>query len=148
MTRFLEQEGVPPIVKLPGTLKMQSRSPYIPCLASETQTSASPSEADQMAGSKKSERRGFSIFRSAAEEAAMKSDEQGRENEGGHMSCTSGRVVSVPNTDKPFKVIMSREDGETSEHVFATMREAEAFVRRNTPRPPERSTTYDQGGNS
>jgi hypothetical protein len=38
---------------------------------------------------------------------------------------------------------MSRQAGEKSEHLFATMREAEAFIRRNTPRPPERSTTYD-----
>jgi hypothetical protein len=102
-----------------------------------------------MGGPKEPKRKGFSIFRSAAEEAEMKSDEQSRESEGGHMSCTSGRIVSVPNADKPFKVIMSREDGETSEHAFGTMREAEAFVRRNTPRPPERSTTYDhQGGNT
>ena len=97
-----------------------------------------------MAGSRESKRKGFSVFRSAAEEAEMRNDERIREIEGGHMSCTSGRIVSVRGSDKPFKVIMTRDDGETSEHMFATMREAEAFVRRNTPRPPERSTTYDR----
>ena len=74
----------------------------------------------------------------------MRDDEQISDNEGGHMSCTSGRVITARGSDKPFKVIMSRAGGETSEHWFATMREAEAFVRRNTPRPPERSTTYDR----
>jgi hypothetical protein len=93
---------------------------------------------------KESKRKNFSVFRSAAEEADIKSGEQNWDNEGGHMSCTSGRILSVPGSDKPFKVIMSREGGETSEHLFATMREAEAFIRRNTPRPPERETTYDR----
>lgn len=101
-----------------------------------------------MDSSKKSKGRGFSIFRSAAEEAEMKNDEHNREDEGGHMSCTSGRIVSVPGSDKQFKVIMSRESGPESEHLFATMREAEAFIRRNTPRPPERSTTFDRDSGS
>jgi hypothetical protein len=92
--------------------------------------------------------RSFSVFRSAAEEAKIKDDEQNWENEGGHMSCESGRVMTVKGSDKSFKVIMSRSGGETSEHWFATMREAEAFVRRNTPRPPERSTTYDRESGS
>jgi hypothetical protein len=96
---------------------------------------------------KKAKRKTFTVFRSAAEEAAMKSDEQNQSNEGGHMSCTSGRIISVPG-DKPFKVVMARESGETSEHLFATMREAEAFIRRNTPRPPERGTTYDRESGS
>ena len=101
-----------------------------------------------MAGSKESKRKGFSVFRSAAEEAEMRNDERTGENESGHMSCTSGRIVSMRGSDKPFKAIMSRESGETSEHLFATMREAEAFIRRNTPRPPERSTTYDRDAES
>jgi hypothetical protein len=90
-------------------------------------------------------RGGFSIFRSAQEEADMKVEEANQDTEGGHMSCTTGRIVSVPGSDKPFKAIMSLASGETSEHLFATMQEAEAFLRRNTPRPQPRSTTYDQG---
>jgi hypothetical protein len=102
-----------------------------------------------MAESRTPKPKSFSVFRSAAEEAKMKDDEQNWENEGGHMSCTSGRVITVRGSDKPFKVFMRRGDGDTSEHWFTTMREAEAFVRRNTPRPPERSTTYDrESGNT
>ena len=93
-----------------------------------------------------SKHKSFSVFRSAAEEAEMKKDEQCQDIEGGHMSCTSGRIISVRGRggEQAFQVIMSREGGETSEHAFATMRDAEAFVRRNTPRPPDRSTTYDR----
>ena len=81
----------------------------------------------------------LTMFRSATEQAELKVVEKSR----GHMSCTSGRIITVRGGGKPFKVIMSRQAGEKSEHLFATMREAEAFIRRNTPRPPERSTTYD-----
>jgi hypothetical protein len=88
---------------------------------------------------------GFSIFRSAGEEAEMKErDERQQEGEGGHMSCTSGRVVSSPGAKLPFKAVMTRADGDTFEVSFATSREAEAFVCRNTPCPPARSTTYDR----
>jgi hypothetical protein len=97
-----------------------------------------------MAESRTPKPKSFTVFRSAAEEARMKDDEQNWDNEGGYMSCTSGRVITVRGSDKSFKVIMAHAGGETSEHWFATMREAEAFVRRNTPRPPERSTTYDR----
>ena len=82
---------------------------------------------------------GFSAFRSAAEEAATR-----RRSEVGHMSFMSGRIAQVIGSDRPFKTIMSKENGETVEREFATMREAEAFVRRNTPRADERSTLYDR----
>lgn len=101
-----------------------------------------------MTDSKTPPRKGFSIFRSAAEEARKKDQDENWEHEAGHMSCTSGRVIAVKGGNKPFKVVMSREGGEASEHFFATMREAEAFVRRNTPRPPERSRTYDRDSGS
>ena len=75
--------------------------------------------------------RGYSIFRSAAEEAATKTgDTLRRDDEGGHMSCRSGRIVSRPGAGMPFTAVMTREDGTT-------------FVRRNTPAPSARSTTYD-----
>ena len=96
-------------------------------------------------GSDSKKGRGFSIFRSAAEEAKIRDSNEGqRENDGGHMSCTTGRIVSRPDAEKPFVAVMTREDGSTFEVTFAIMGEAEAFVRRNTPRPAERSTTYDQ----
>lgn len=88
--------------------------------------------------------RSFSIFRSAGEMADMrKGDAQPRAHEGGHMSCTCGRIVSSPGTGLPFTAVMTREDGSTFEVSFATMGDAEAFIRRNTPSPSKRSTTYD-----
>ena len=97
-----------------------------------------------MTHSKDSKRR-FSAFRSAAEEAAAKRQTQNRDNEGGHMSSMAGRVVGTPGSSMPYKAILSLEGGKSTEHAFATMREAEAFIRRNTPPPPTRSTTYDHG---
>ena len=87
--------------------------------------------------------RGFSIFRSASEEAEIRHHEAAqRDDEGGHMSCSSGRVVCSPGTGMPFTAVMTREDDGMFEVSFATMREAEAFIRRNTPSPAARSTTY------
>ena len=88
--------------------------------------------------------RGFSIFRSAGEEAEMRQqDALQRDDEGGHMSCTTGRIVFSPGTGMPFTAVMTREAGDTFEVSFATMGEAEAFIRRNTPSPAARSKTYD-----
>ena len=97
-----------------------------------------------MSKHKPSKRRGFSIFPSAQEEVDAKTRRADRdEKDGGHMSCTAGRIVSTPGEAQPFKAIMSREDGQTFERAFGSMEDAEAFVRRNTPRPQDRSTTYD-----
>jgi hypothetical protein len=94
----------------------------------------------------------FTAFRSAAEEAhtklandATKREEQSWDNEGGHMSSTSGRVMRVSRTDLPYVVTLEHHGGEKSEHAFAAMREAEAFIRRNTPVPSAvLATTYDR----
>ena len=85
----------------------------------------------------------FSIFRSARDEANMRDAGGRRENEGGHMSCSSGRIVSTPGLESAFKAVMVRADGSTFEVGFASMGDAEAFIRRNTPSPADRSTTYD-----
>ena len=91
------------------------------------------------------EYRGSIIFRAGGEVAHMPDcDDSGRITEGGHMSCTGGRIVSTPGANMPFLAVMTRENGSTFEAAFATMAEAEAFVRRNTPRPAPRSTTYDR----
>jgi len=66
------------------------------------------------------------------------------ENEGGHMSSRFGRIVRDPAGQEPYKVILSHDQGAESERAFATMRDAEAFVRRNTPRPKARSTFWDR----
>jgi hypothetical protein len=75
---------------------------------------------------------------------ASNSASEGWENEGGHMSSRFGRIVRDPAGQKPYKVILSHDQGAESERAFATMRDAEAFVRRNTPRPKARSTFWDR----
>lgn len=86
----------------------------------------------------------FTAFSSAAEEVAMGSV-QDRDNEGGHMSATAGRVKHVAGADLPFVVTLTHQKYEATEHPFATMREAEAFIERNTPVPRAAlSSLYDR----
>jgi hypothetical protein len=86
----------------------------------------------------------FTPFRSAAEEAATSAGEDEWNNEGGHMSSTAGRIVHAPDDAMPYKVILSCPGRAETERAFATMRDAEAFIRRNTPIPAERRTLYDR----
>ena len=94
----------------------------------------------------------FTAFRSAAEEAdtkreieAMKHEELAFDNEGGHMSSTTGRVTRVSGADLPYIVTLAHHRSEPTEHAFATMREAEAFIERNTPVPGRAlSSLYDR----
>jgi hypothetical protein len=75
----------------------------------------------------------------------MKREEETWENEGGHMSSTAGRVMHVPGSERPYVVILSHHESEATEHAFVTMREAEAFIRRNTPVPARSlSALYDR----
>lgn len=94
----------------------------------------------------------FTAFRSAAEEAdtkrendAMRSDERAFGNEGGHMSSTTGRVTRVFGAELPYMVTLAHHGDEPTEHAFATMREAESFIERNTPVPGRSlSSLYDR----
>lgn len=86
----------------------------------------------------------FTPFRSAAEEAATKSNEQSSDREGGHMSSERGRIVHTPGSDLAYKAILTHDTGEDTEHAFATMREAEAFIKRNTPVPAAGRRTYER----
>ena len=87
----------------------------------------------------------FTVFRTAAEEIQLKQDEHAWDNEGGHMSSTGGRVMRKPEAELPYVVILSHHLSEATEHSFASMREAEAFIKRNTPVPGAvLSTTYDR----
>lgn len=94
----------------------------------------------------------FTAFRSVAEEAetkrendAMKREEQASDNEGGHMSSTAGRVTRMPGLKLPYVVTLTHHLSEATKHSFASMREAEAFIKRNTPVPGAvLSTTYDR----
>ena len=89
--------------------------------------------------------RSFTAFRSAAEEADMKRAGQSWDNEGGHMSSTSGRVVRIPGAKLPYIVTLSHHRSEATRHAFATMQEAEGFIKRNTPLPRAvLSATYDR----
>jgi len=45
----------------------------------------------------------------------------------------------------PYVVVLKHPRSETTEHAFASMREAEAFIKRNTPTLPRSlSTLYDR----
>jgi hypothetical protein len=68
-----------------------------------------------------------------------------RDNEGGHMSSISGRVIRRGAADRPYLAVLTHHGSECTEHGFATMREAEAFIKRNTPVPGRTlSALYDR----
>jgi cold shock CspA family protein len=93
---------------------------------------------------KVSVRKSFSVFRSAAEEAATKLDHDNQEDQGRHMSATEGRVVRTPGAALAYKVVLKRGKCANIERCFGTMRESEAFIRSNTPLPLARNTLLDQ----
>jgi hypothetical protein len=66
------------------------------------------------------------------------------DNEGGHMTATRGHVVRTPDGELPYKVLLTHDGGDVTERAFGTMREAEAFIRRNTPLPAARCTLFDR----
>lgn len=75
----------------------------------------------------------------------MKCDEQAFKDEGGHMSSTAGHVTHVAGAERPYVVVLSHHGSDATEHAFATMREAEAFIKRNTPVPARTlSALYDR----
>jgi hypothetical protein len=86
----------------------------------------------------------FTPFYSVAEEAMAKAEEESWDNEGGHMSSTCGRVVCTPNARFPYKVVLTHHGHADTARAFDSIREAEAFIRRNTPVPLARSTLYDR----
>jgi hypothetical protein len=93
----------------------------------------------------------FTIFRSAAQEIETKreawqeTDPASLDNEGGHMSSLAGRVMRVFSAELPYVAVLSHRGSETTERGFGTMREAEAYIKRNTPVPRALlSTTYDR----
>jgi hypothetical protein len=58
--------------------------------------------------------------------------------------AVSGRIVQAGGSGTPFKVVLTHEDGHTSEHPCATMREGEAFIREAIPTPAKRDTSRDR----
>jgi hypothetical protein len=86
----------------------------------------------------------FTPFYSVAEEATTKREHESWDNEGGHMSSSCGRVVRTPGAELPYRVVLTHDGRAETTHGFETMRDAEAFIRRNTPVPAARSTLYDR----
>ena len=54
--------------------------------------------------------------------------------------------MRAPGADLPYKVVLTHHGRDETTQSFATMREAEAFIRRNTPVPAARSTLRDHDG--
>ena len=85
-------------------------------------------------------RKPFTAFRSAAEEAAMKVEQKG-----GRVKALAPRVMHVPGADLPYQAVLSGPPGQAPRRSFATMREAEAFIRCNSPLPAAAlSALYDR----
>ena len=74
----------------------------------------------------------------------MTSPEDKHSDEGGHMSSRYGRVVRTLDADRPYTAILTHDQCAETQCSFGTMREAEDFIRRNTPRPQARSTFWDR----
>lgn len=74
----------------------------------------------------------------------MTSRDDDHPHEGGHMSSMFGRVVRTADADRPYTAILTHDQCAETKFSFATMREAEDFIRRNTPRPKPRSTFWDR----
>ena len=60
------------------------------------------------------------------------------------MVATRGRVVRTPTKTKPYKVVLEHEGAADTEQAVETIREGEALIRRETPRPPKRDTSRDR----
>jgi hypothetical protein len=65
-------------------------------------------------------------------------------NEGGHMSSRFGRIIRTSDAVLPYTAILTHDQCAETQSSFATMREAEEFIQRNTPRPKARSTFWDR----
>jgi hypothetical protein len=60
------------------------------------------------------------------------------------MSATGGRVVRTPHEAHPYKVVLQHEHAQDSEHPVATMREGEALIRAESPKPPRADVSRDR----
>jgi hypothetical protein len=93
---------------------------------------------------------------SATAETGERESRNAWEDEGGSVSSrahsdnrhadriVSGRIVQAGGSSEPYKVVLTHEDGHTSEHPCATMREGEAFIRSVIPSQPKRDTSRDR----
>ena len=52
-----------------------------------------------------------------------------------------GRVVTTPDREQPYKVVLQYADGRAaSEHPVGSVREGEGLIRRRSPAPPRPET--------
>jgi hypothetical protein len=65
-------------------------------------------------------------------------------DEDGHLGSSFGRVVRTSDAKRPYTAILTHDQCAETQCSFATMREAEDFIRHNTPRPKPRSTFWDR----
>jgi hypothetical protein len=80
----------------------------------------------------------------AADEPARRLQEEIWDNDGGHVKATGWRVIRDPDDDLPYTVILTPETGAPVEQRFATMREAEDFIKQGTClQGPTLSSAYD-----
>jgi len=86
-------------------------------------------------------RKHFTPFRSAAEEVSKRSNQESSGLESGHMSSERGRIVRTPGLELPYKAVLTHDAGDDTERAFATRRETEEFIKRNTPSPTPRRTS-------
>ena len=88
----------------------------------------------------------YSALKSGSLSETDMNDTKDNPDEGGHMSSRFGRIVRTADPQLPYKAILTHDECAETECSFATMHEAEAFIRRNTPRPRARSTFWDRDG--
>jgi hypothetical protein len=74
----------------------------------------------------------------------MTNPDDNQPHEGGHMSSRFGRIVRTTDAARPYTAVLTHDECAETQSSFATMREAEDFIRRNTPRPKARSTFWDR----
>lgn len=80
----------------------------------------------------------------AAAEPARRLQEEIWDNDGGHVKATGWRVILNPDDDLPFTAILTPGVGGPVEQRFATMREAEDFIKQGTClQAPALSSEYD-----
>jgi hypothetical protein len=82
-----------------------------------------------MRGFRKSKGTSFTPFRSAAEEVAMMHGNGARDRD----DLPPGRIMRVAGAELPYVVVLTASVSDAAQHAFATMREAEIFMKHNTP---------------
>lgn len=54
-----------------------------------------------------------------------------------------GRVVQTPSKKKPYKVVLEHENSGDTEYPVETVREGEALIKQEAPKPPKRDRSRD-----